>query len=247
MKHPGALKLHPGPDHIAILTPENCRGCNEDVKKLINEMGTMSSTVQGLNHVITTYSAFMSGNNTIYMLLSDDQREALGFVKVGYRHLFFWDHFGAQREYMNILCLLDFFVHPSTQRKGYGKKLIDKMLATENKEMKEIPIDKPSPLCLSFMKKHFGLSQFTPQSNNYVIFEQFWEEEDKNRLQDDDDPYSRRYPSLNSKQTTPRLYTPKRNGAGVNQAPIRQAPAQPIYQKARTPGRRLNPITWLPY
>ena len=247
MKHPGASKLHPGDDGIAILTPENCKGCHPDVKKLINDMGAMSSSVQGLNHTITTFSAFMSGENKIFMLVSEDQKEALGFVKIGYRHLFFWDHYGAQREFMNILCLLDFFVHPSTQRKGYGKKLIDKMLETEHKEMKDIPIDKPSPLCLSFMKKHFGLTQFTPQSNNYVIFEQFWEEQDKGRNDDDPyDPYSRRYPTIGSRNITPRLYTPKRTGAG-NQMPIKQAPAQPIYQKARTPGRRLNPITWLPY
>lgn len=238
MNHPGCLKLKPGPDDIAILTPQNCRGCHEDVKKLINDIGAMSSKVQGLNHVITTFSSFNNGNNKIYMLLSEDHKQALGFVKVGPRHLFFWDHNGCQREY-TILALLDFFVVPTSQRKGYGKIMIDKMLETEGKEMKEIPIDRPSPLCLAFMKKHFGLSEFTPQSNNFVIFEQFWGEE---HIEEQNKGHG--LPLLVGKSRTPRITTPitnKQQNSTLGQT------NQPTAYKARTPVRRLNPITWLPY
>lgn len=241
MDHPGAARLHPGEDHIAIITPSMCKSCHPDIKKLINEIGAMSSSVQGLNHVITTFSSFVNSDNKIYMLLSDDQKQALGFVKVGNKHLFFWDHSGSQREY-NILCLLDFFVVPSTQRKGYGKKMIDKMLETEKKEMKEIPIDKPSPLCLSFMKKHFGLSHFTPQSNNYVVFDQFWGDDNE----EEDEALKRtKCPSIYSRNRTPRLCTPNKKQPGSNNA-FKQT-LNPVYSKARTPSKRLNPITWLPY
>ena len=238
MNHPGCLKLKPGPDNIAILTPQSVKGCHEDVKKLINDIGAMSTKVQGLNHVITTFSSFCNGDNRIYMLISEDKKQALGFVKVGTRHLFFWDHTESHREY-TILALLDFFVVPSSQRKGYGKTLIDKMLATEGKQMKDIPIDRPSPLCLSFMKKHFGLSEFTPQSNNYVIFEQFWGDDEK-----EEQNKGSGLPYLVGKSRTPRMVTPtttKQQSSAFSQT------NQPYAYKARTPVRRLNPITWLPY
>ena len=173
MEHPGARRLTVDGNGLCMMTSRQARKVHEDVMGLINQLGIASSRAQGLGHVITTYSSFTNSDSKIYILVSDDGKKALGFVKVGVRNLFLWDRRGVQHE-TKTLCLLDFFTSPNCQRQGYGKKMIDAMLADQKKEMKDIPIDRPSTLCLSFMKKHFGLESYVHQSNNFVVFDQFW-------------------------------------------------------------------------
>lgn len=48
-----------------------------------------------------------------------------------------------------LIALLDFYIHFSCQRKGFGKKLFDFMLEKENVEPHEIAFDNPSG-CLKF-------------------------------------------------------------------------------------------------
>lgn len=51
-------------------------------------------------------------------------RQAVGFLKVGWKHLLLLD--GVQRTHeMTVLCALDFFVQQKHRRMGYGKKLFD--------------------------------------------------------------------------------------------------------------------------
>lgn len=51
----------------------------------------------------------------------------IGFIKVGVKKLFLYDHKGQQKE-VSPLCVLDFYVHESKQRMGYGKLLFEHML-----------------------------------------------------------------------------------------------------------------------
>jgi len=51
-----------------------------------------------------------------------------GFIKVGKKHLFVYDRDGNHNE-MHPLCVLDFYVHESQQRKGCGLRLFKHMLA----------------------------------------------------------------------------------------------------------------------
>ena len=60
------------------------------------------------------------------------------------------------------LCVLDFYVHESCQRSGLGKLLFEKMLKNEGKQPEELAYDRPSPKLLGFLKKHYGLSQYSP-------------------------------------------------------------------------------------
>ena len=173
MEHPGVRRLLIDGNGICMMTSRQACNVHDEVMSLINHLGMASSRAQGLSHVITTYSSFIHSDCKLYILVSEDSKKALGFVKVGVRNLFLWDRRGVQHE-RKTLCLLDFFTHPNCQRQGYGRKMIDAMLADQHKEMKEIPIDRPSTLCLKFMKKHFGLCDYIPQSNNFVVFEQFW-------------------------------------------------------------------------
>jgi alpha-tubulin N-acetyltransferase 1 len=220
MLHPGVLELHPIPaDHIVTVLPSHVSNTSQSFISLVNELGTASSRAQGLPHIITTFSSFRHSTNKLYILVSDDCRSALGFLKVGVRHLFLWDRSGEQHE-LQPLCLLDFFTFPSQQRKGHGRRMIDRMLREEGLEMAAVPIDRPSNLCLRFMRKHFGLTEFLHQANNFVVFDEFWGE---NR--------PRQHPK-----------TPVRR-----QQQEWEVETQP---RARTPGPRrsgVNPITWRPY
>ena len=53
--------------------------------------------------------------------------KVLGMLKVGMKRLFVYDRHSQQWE-MEPLCVLDFYVHESHQRMGYGKKLFAFML-----------------------------------------------------------------------------------------------------------------------
>lgn len=232
MNHPGVKRLHIDEESFAILTPQGSRSLHNDVKDLINRLGVASSRAQGLKHIITQFQSFASGDNKIYLLIDEENSQALGFIKVGFRNLFLWDRLGVQHE-KKLLCLLDFFTHPDCQRKGYGRKMIDKMLADQHLEMKQIPIDRPSALCLSFMKKHFGLSEYMPQSNQFVVFDQFWESHEYfNKNNEDKFAYKPPKPLLTPSRpkAQPQIFAPTFN------------------KVTRTPKRSgLNPITWAPY
>ena len=52
----------------------------------------------------------------------------VGILKVGIKKLFVYDAQGQQHE-VDPLCVLDFYVHESKQRQGYGKKLFNYMLS----------------------------------------------------------------------------------------------------------------------
>ena len=78
---------------------------------------------------------------------------------------------------MNPLCVLDFYVYEKTQRAGYGRKIFDKMLKAENVHPAKLAYDRPSTKLQPFLKKHFGLSEYIPQNNNFVIFDKYFSSE----------------------------------------------------------------------
>ena len=94
----------------------------------------------------------------------------VGYLKVGEKHLFVYDSFGRNNE-INALCVLDFYVHESQQRRGCGKSLFDMMLKMENIQPEHIAIDRPSEKSIRFLKKHYNLKNSLPQVNNFVVFQ----------------------------------------------------------------------------
>ena len=48
------------------------------------------------------------------------------------------------------LCVLDFYVHESMQRRGIGRRLFDEMLRTERTEARLLGYDRPSPKLIGF-------------------------------------------------------------------------------------------------
>ena len=44
------------------------------------------------------------------------------------------------------------------------------MLANEGVQPHQLAYDRPSPKLIGFLRKHFRLQDFVPQTNNFVVF-----------------------------------------------------------------------------
>lgn len=76
---------------------------------------------------------------------------------------------------MSPLCVLDFYVAEEVQRKGYGKRMFEKMLEMENVNPTHLAIDKPSEKSIRFLRKHYNLKNPIGQVNNFVVFDGFFD------------------------------------------------------------------------
>jgi hypothetical protein len=54
------------------------------------------------------------------------------------------------------------------------------MLKFENTQPKLLAYDRPSPKLLGFLKKHYGLNQYVPQNNNFVVFNDYFDNQSQN-------------------------------------------------------------------
>ena len=143
------------------------------INEIIDSIGRESSRAQGLRSIITSSTRFFaSSDNKIYIKV--EGAKVVGFIKTGIRKLFYSNEIGKIME-MSPLCLLDFYVHESCQRSGYGKELFEFMLKCENSTANKIAIDRPSVKSLTFMRKHYGLSDYIPQNNNFVVYRQYFD------------------------------------------------------------------------
>ena len=77
----------------------------------------------------------------------------MGFLKVGRKRLFILDSSGGQNEVLPV-SVLDFYVHESLQRHGYGRQLFDAMLQVGPSGRRasrgvrpSVPALRPSPPC----------------------------------------------------------------------------------------------------
>jgi len=150
----------------------------DQLREILDKLGEASGRAQGLKQPITNYVKFVtSGDNRLYM--KADGNRVYGLLKIGRKNLFHRDARGTVKE-IKPQCVLDFYVHESVQRHGLGKMLYEKMLETENIEPHKLAIDRPSSKLINFMKKHYGLVNYVPQNNNFVIYNSYWDTSDKN-------------------------------------------------------------------
>lgn len=50
------------------------------------------------------------------------------------------------------------------------------MLEAEGATADQVAYDRPSPKLLAFLHKHYGLANYVPQNNNFVVFEQYFQQ-----------------------------------------------------------------------
>ncbi|XP_053458904.1 alpha-tubulin N-acetyltransferase 1 isoform X2 [Nycticebus coucang] len=150
----------------------------QQIMTIVDELGKASAKAQHLSAPITSASRMQSNRHVIYVLKDTSARPAgkgaiIGFLKVGYKKLFVLDDREAHNE-VEPLCILDFYIHESVQRHGYGRELFQYMLQKERVEPHQLAIDRPSQKLLKFLNKHYNLETTVPQVNNFVIFEGFF-------------------------------------------------------------------------
>eukprot|EP00698_Gefionella_okellyi_P024716 TRINITY_DN8800_c0_g1_i1.p1 TRINITY_DN8800_c0_g1~~TRINITY_DN8800_c0_g1_i1.p1 ORF type:complete len:251 (+),score=37.57 TRINITY_DN8800_c0_g1_i1:81-833(+) len=156
-------------DVLLRLAPPNL----DYLQVVIDGMGKASATAQGLGQVITTMSRLRASPDQHLYIFSKNQAVG-GILKIGKKKLFVRNPRGSLVE-MEPLCVLDFFVAPSWQRSGIGRALFDRMLADVVVEPWQLGYDRPSPKLIAFLRKHFGLSRYRPQENNFVVFDEIFE------------------------------------------------------------------------
>uniref|UniRef100_H2ZDE8 Alpha-tubulin N-acetyltransferase n=1 Tax=Ciona savignyi TaxID=51511 RepID=H2ZDE8_CIOSA len=175
---------HIFPDEVTLIGEKspfrnktNSRLLERNLQIVIDTLGKRSAKAQQLTGSITTFLKSQLNNHRLFILKDDCANNGLGcvigFLKVGKKRLFVLDRDGNHNE-MNPLCVLDFYVHESQQRKGCGLCLFKHMLSMEATKASHLAIDRPSHKFISFLKKHFNLWATIPQVNNFVIFDGFF-------------------------------------------------------------------------
>eukprot|EP00048_Salpingoeca_helianthica_P020602 m.7403 g.7403 ORF g.7403 m.7403 type:complete len:366 (+) comp5018_c1_seq1:94-1191(+) len=174
------------PDTVTVLTASSFRtsastsrgkSLADDKTQILDAMGQASAVAQKLKAPITSAGKLAGTNHKVYIL--KDSRAAggkgtvLGLIKVGSKNLFITDSKDKTHE-IAPLCVLDFYVHETCQRSGHGRMLFDHMIAAEGKHPSQLGYDRPSPKFVAFLAKHFGLRDFRPQINNFVVFNDYF-------------------------------------------------------------------------
>eukprot|EP01137_Pigoraptor_chileana_P025667 Opistho-2@95461 len=150
---------------------------HEQLRTVIDGMGMASARAQGLKGAVTTAGKLECSKHALYLLKDADANNGngavLGLLKIGKKSLFVIDPNNNHKE-IAPTCVLDFYVHESRQRTGCGHSLFEAMLEEEHVRASEIAYDRPSRKFLAFLRKHYGLFEFRPQANNFVVFDQFF-------------------------------------------------------------------------
>ncbi|XP_035224986.1 alpha-tubulin N-acetyltransferase 1-like isoform X2 [Stegodyphus dumicola] len=147
----------------------------EQLEIIIDSLGQASAKAQGLNSPVTTFKKFLNSHHQKIYTIRDlaEPRSVIGMLKVGIKRLFICDELGAQNE-VDPICVLDFYIHESKQRSGFGHTLFNAMLQAEKISPEKLAIDRPTFKSLAFFQKHYELSSPLVQPNHYVIFPGFF-------------------------------------------------------------------------
>ncbi|VDK55843.1 unnamed protein product [Anisakis simplex] len=143
----------------------------------IDELALLSAKAMQLRKPLTSCEKLVNTDNILYLIWEKDEENGvsklIGMLKVGRKQLFLYDR--EMKPYEGeFLALLDFYVHFSRQRQGYGKKLFEFMLQYERMAAHDVAFDNPSVILLAFMSKHYGLTDAVWQNTNFVVFPQLF-------------------------------------------------------------------------
>lgn len=167
----GIKETLPNGAAIVLMKGQDVSYLGGQVTQIIDAMGQASAVAQGLGATITTHQKLMqsTGDQYLYMVVMD--RKALALLKTGEKSLYIN---GSDMTQIKPRCVLDFYVHESLQRQGVGLKIFEFMLETERLPAHKFAYDRPSPKLLGFLRKHFNLTSYSPQANNFVIYDQYF-------------------------------------------------------------------------
>ena len=147
----------------------------------LDELGARSGVAQNLSGPITTVDKLMQNPRDHHVIVANNASgQMIGYLKYGYKDLFFYNKKGKVLEFPGCICLLDFYVLQTLQRQGVGITLFKTFLSllAEDRRGQQcgpeyVAYDRPSPKLLAFMKRHYNLRKPDLQPNRYTIFEGF--------------------------------------------------------------------------
>jgi len=146
--------------------------------EILDTLGAESGEAQHLKGALTSVTILrqersLGEQRRCYVLR--ERSKVLGLLTIGRKHLYYW-HRGGGTKQLDPLCVLDFYVSGKAQRAGYGFKLFEAMLAAEGREARCFAYDRPSPKMLPFLRKHYGLADYNEQPNNFVVFDDYFDD-----------------------------------------------------------------------
>ena len=146
----------------------------EGTQQQFNAMGIRSGVAQELTGPISSMAKLHDTQHTVILYFDSATGTAMGFLKYGRKDLFFYKKDGAIVQ-CSPVCLLDFYVDESLQRRGVGSLLFRRMMEEVGGDANpcDLAYDRPSPKLIGFMKKHFALAKPDLQPNRFTIFEGF--------------------------------------------------------------------------
>jgi len=147
------------------------------ISNIVDKMGQASGVAQELRSPITSAEKLMRSDHILYLMTEETSQGhfvVVGLLKMGWKKLYLYNKKGSQTE-AQVYCLLDFYIHETRQRHGYGIKLMEYMLKDNQIQAKQLAVDQPTNKLLQFLWKYFNLSKLVNQGNNFVIFEEFFE------------------------------------------------------------------------
>lgn len=150
------------------------RTFQESLFQTIDILGARSKIAQGINSPLTSV-AKLRENREFRLYLLVEGHLGMGILKVGTKKLFVTHPMKRHLVEVMPLCVLDFYVSEQVQRSGFGRRLYMAMLHEEGLTPAQLAIDRPSEKLLSFMKRHFGLQSYTAQTNNFVVYHEFFD------------------------------------------------------------------------
>ncbi|KAI6232369.1 N-acetyltransferase domain-containing protein [Aphelenchoides besseyi] len=153
---------------------------NPGFEDLVNQLGRLSAKARGL-HLSSHdhFSNLIDSEKTLYVYWEPIGEEnktnrVIGFAKVAKSRLYLRNP-ENQSFIHDPLCFMDFYICPTVQRHGYGKKLFDYILEKEGVKAEECAFDNPTATFLSFLQKNYNLVDPIRQSNRFVVYEAFFE------------------------------------------------------------------------
>jgi GNAT superfamily N-acetyltransferase len=153
------------------------RALRDHLRELVDTLGALSARAQGLPQPITTAARLTSNpDHVLYLHVATEGSSLVcsGLLKTGRKNLFVRDASGRMHELTGHRCVLDFYVHESRQRRGLGRELMEATLEYENLDPGRLAYDRPSPKFIAFLRKHYALAEYVPQSNNFVVFNDYF-------------------------------------------------------------------------
>ncbi|PAV63609.1 hypothetical protein WR25_20861 [Diploscapter pachys] len=133
------------------------------VYKAIDELAKLSAHCMQLRAPLTCCEKLVHSDNTLYLKWVYDEEakvsKMLGFAKVGRKKLFLYD--SEMQTYEG-------------ERQGYGKEILDYVLASEHVGPWQIALDNPSVTLLGFMSQKYGQNKPVWQNTNFVVFDELF-------------------------------------------------------------------------